>query len=574
MKVGYVRGGKRYKKNLRFVSSIVMTFGVLITLFLVIQNRSAVDKEICLIEEQNLSRVDSSVISSFDQITHINNYFASIVMQQTEFPLPDYGVSWYTRLNDRATLCITLLNYIRGIYVKNGQNEYQKGLNLENPFEISKSTPDIRHFGEMNAVDILFYPQSTQERLYFRQEYEEGGYDKNDVLISADIVYLSQSILGTSDPDVFRCVVDADGGIILTDRADLIQKNIFDYFKLTDRTISEGSRSVKSGGKDYFISMSRVDGLELYSVSMTKRSVYGSYYSSMVTNMFLIGMLFIGVSIIIAVIIARRTYGPIKLLIHSLDSYFPQNYLDKSIDEINYLTERFHQLYAHNTELNEAVSKDIISLRNQQVIALQAQISPHFIYNTLDAINWISLDLIGIRNPISICVLNTADILRSCMDASSMFDTLSREIEITKKYIEVLKIRYNNSFDVNWEVDQSLLQCRVLKICMQPIVENTAFHGLSKLDGRGKITVRINRVENDTLAIVIGDNGVGISPENLAELKKNISESQPYPSRNIGIRNVNLRLKLLYGDRFGVFISSVENQGTTCTLLMPIEFNG
>lgn len=228
------------------------------------------------------------------------------------------------------------------------------------------------------------------------------------------------------------------------------------------------------------------------------------------------------------------------------------------------------QLYSKNKELNTVVSEKFKQLQEYQVSALQAQINPHFIYNTLDAINWIAIGQLKRGNPISACVLNMGAVLQSSMDTSSLFHRLSEEVDISQKYVNILELRCDNRFDVVWEVDQTLLDTVILKLCIQPILENAVQHGLLQLtERRGLIRIRIGREEDD-LCIRVTDNGVGIEENQLHELIENIHSEKPQ-AKHIGMRNVNLRLKLIYGEKYGLTIQSRYGEGTTCTLLMPID---
>lgn len=571
-KAAFERVGKRYRKHLLFIVSMLASLAILMLILLTTENRKAVEKELYLLEQQKHSYGESTLLEAFSQITSVNNYFASMVLQETEFPLPAHDAEWYTRLNDRATTCITLLNYIKGIDVANERVEYHKG---EENAEFSADPgqdPRFLVFGRMNDITIAALDGGIQDKIFFYKVPGEADYAENQ---GGDF-----GGCPVSWPDGHRhhhrqriplcygrfrphCAVRP---------AERYSAEFFSAVGLPDHLVEEGGSDVRIGDESFLLSVSRIDSLELYYVSLTRREIFQSYYSSMTMRMVLIGLLFMLAAIVLGVIITSRTYRPIRQLLRTLNAYFPQSFLDHSLDEINYMTERFKQIYTDNTELVNAVDRDIVHLREQQAAALQAQISPHFIYNTLDAINWISLDSLGRQNPISLCVLNTAEVLKSCMDQSTMFDTLEREIAITRNYIEVLKIRYNNTFAVDWQVDESLFACKVLKICMQPIVENMAFHGLACSGGQGKMQIVIGRQEDNTLKISISDNGVGISAVRLEELRQSINDAKSSPSSHIGMRNVNLRLKLIYGERYGVELFSRQGEGTTCILTMPIDF--
>lgn len=565
------RVGKHFGKQLVSITALVMLLAAVLFLLLFAQNRKTIDTELFLIEQQKHSYAESTLMESFDQITVVTNYFASMVLQEAQFPLPTYAAEWYVRINDRATTCLTLMNYIKGIDVANDGTEYHKG---ERGPDISLNPaqdPRFLMLGSMNDTGIAILKGDSAEKLYFYKLPAAGDYAGNRVVVSVDARYLGQTVTGITTDSAYQCVVDSAGTILLSDRAGYMQQNVFTQFGLEQYPVEEGGTTVKIGGEQYMLAMSKIDGMDLYFVSLARKDSFSAYYTATTQRLVIIGLVLLLAALGFGFVIARWTYKPIRLLLQNLNSYFPQNFLDHSMDEIHYINQRFQEVYTDNMELSKAVDRDIMRLREQQAAALQAQISPHFIYNTLDAINWISLDLLGRHNPISLSVLNTAEVFKSCMDQSTMFDTLEREIAITRNYIEVLKLRYNHAFEVVWEVDETLLRCKVLKICMQPVVENMAFHGLGGCNGQGRIQIKIFRAKGDTLCIEISDNGIGIEAQRLEELRKTINDVKTSPSNHIGLRNVNLRLKLLYSERYGLQLFSEEGKGTTCTLTMPID---
>jgi two-component system sensor histidine kinase YesM len=234
------------------------------------------------------------------------------------------------------------------------------------------------------------------------------------------------------------------------------------------------------------------------------------------------------------------------------------------------LQENIAKLYINNRDLNKAVHDDILILKNQQAIALQSQISPHFIYNTLDAINWKAADLLGRKNPISKCVIDMANVIEYSMDSSTFLAPLREEIEISKKYIDILNQRYNEKLNVKWIVDDTLLDCKVIKICIQPLIENAVFHGISNDIENGKIYIKVHSL-NDNLIIEIADNGNGVTEENLNELKEKMDDYKNSPKKHTALRNVNIRIKLLYGENYGLNVKNSPEGGFLCSVSMPID---
>ena len=210
------------------------------------------------------------------------------------------------------------------------------------------------------------------------------------------------------------------------------------------------------------------------------------------------------------------------------------------------------------------------ALRQQQIISLQLQLSPHFMYNTLDAINWIALDELGADNKISYCIQHTVKMLRSGIDVTSMFSDVRNEIEICKNCFEVLQIRFGLKIDFKTpDINGKLGDTVLLKNCLQPIIENAVYHGFANEDvNDAKIVLDITESDSD-ITVSVKDNGVGMTEEKITELTEYINAPLSGDWKHVGLRNVNWRLRLLYGENYGLKIQSKVGVGTVCSILMP-----
>jgi len=563
--------GKNFKNNLMFIVSIIIIFTLILFFVLQINNSKSIQKEILNIEQQKIDKMNNSIVSQIDLITKINCYFSSVVLKEHTYPLLEQDVSWYASLNERSALCVSIMDYIRLIRVTNGNSSYQTA---EYDEEIVSGSENLICVGEMNATEILYIKNCKTDALMFRITPNNQDYAENNVLILANSAIFGENILGRNTNESSTAyVVDRDGNIVLSNSYDDLGSNLFSLYKLNRKEQSEEKRMVSLNGSKYSYCSEKIGDFDLYSVVLTNQSVYAGYYTAMQLNTVIFGIILVGISFLLSLIIAYRTYRPLRNLIKTLNNYIPELHIGKNLDEIAYIQDNIAKLYSNNHNLKQVVDEDIKLLKNQQAIALQSQISPHFTYNTLDAINWIATDLIGRKNPISSCVINMANIIKYSMDSSTFFTQLSEEISVAKMYVEILKVRYNNKHRVEWEIDESLLDSKVIKICIQPIIENAVFHGISSISQEGRILVRVYSESND-LKIEISDNGVGISQESLEKINSHINNFENLPPNHIGLRNVNMRFKLLYGEKYGVFIKNGDISGVTCYLLLPIKRNG
>lgn len=214
--------------------------------------------------------------------------------------------------------------------------------------------------------------------------------------------------------------------------------------------------------------------------------------------------------------------------------------------------------------------------KQAELSALQSQINPHFLYNTLDSIQGQAL-----RDDNQEIAQMTAALSRFFRYSISMKDsivTLADELKNVQNYIFIQKYRFGDRFRLEVEYDDpSTLECKVPQMILQPLVENAVYHGLEKTSEQGCVTVKLARTQH-RLDIAVIDNGVGIGEEKLAELNARLErpglleDAATWKGRSgIALRNVHQRIHLLYGEDYGLHIFSAEGVGTKCVLMLPLQ---
>ena len=193
--------------------------------------------------------------------------------------------------------------------------------------------------------------------------------------------------------------------------------------------------------------------------------------------------------------------------------------------------------------------------------ALQHQINPHFLHNTLNSIYWESIRLTGSENSCSLMVSNLSFVMRYSLSDPQENVKIEEELNYLKKYLEIMKIRYPDKFDVEYRIDSYSAIYPIKKMILQPLVENSIYHGIKEKEGRGRICIGLKRLRH-SLALYIYDNGMGISPDGLARLKKRLVSENEDADHHIGLVNTDMRLKLAYGERSALRIKSKEGEYT------------
>ena len=194
--------------------------------------------------------------------------------------------------------------------------------------------------------------------------------------------------------------------------------------------------------------------------------------------------------------------------------------------------------------------------------ALQAQINPHFLYNTLDAIAWLCED--GQNKEAEEMVTALANLFRISISKGHEMIPIEKELQHARSYLKIEKIRYKDQFTYHFDVDETCLGYLCNKITLQPIIENAIYHGVNQMPDEGKIDIRIFSKEDDII-FQIEDNGVGMTEEMCREILQRESGDRT----GIGIKNVNDRIKIYFGEEYGITIASELDEGTCVTIRMP-----
>ena len=202
---------------------------------------------------------------------------------------------------------------------------------------------------------------------------------------------------------------------------------------------------------------------------------------------------------------------------------------------------------------------------------MQSQINPHFMYNTLESINMLAI-LKG-NFEISDIMTAFANILRFNIDNKNNLITLDEEIKYVSDYLMIQKFRYQEKIKVVYEVEPGTEKYLILKLILQPLVENAIYHGITDKQGPGLIKIAVQK-ENNHLRLRVTDDGLGIKPDRLEEIIKSLEQEETTGKRrSVGLKNIHERIKLFFGCEYGIQLKSHEGLGTTVELLIPAISN-
>jgi two-component system sensor histidine kinase YesM len=236
-------------------------------------------------------------------------------------------------------------------------------------------------------------------------------------------------------------------------------------------------------------------------------------------------------------------------------------------DEYGYIVQTIIKTFIERSFLKIQLSERMYKSKTIELLALQSQINPHFLFNTLETINWKVLGFTGKPNEANEMISSLSDILKYTLQRDEREVSVRDEIRYTESYIMIQKVRYRDKFEVVWNYDDDVLLVPIMKLLLQPLVENSIYHGIKAKDGKGTIAIGIKRT-GGWLEISVADDGLGISPDRLAEIKSDLMRDSGF-SAHIGLYNTNKRLRLQYGEDSGISIESEEGRKTTVRALIP-----
>ena len=274
-----------------------------------------------------------------------------------------------------------------------------------------------------------------------------------------------------------------------------------------------------------------------------------------------------GVCLILASLLAVWVYKPIRNTIRVLKDVALLTEWDKKehVDEMEAIQRSILSAKREQDDLNEQIQERIISLHNAQICALQSQINPHFLNNTLEAIGNAAALLMKGENKVTEMIYSLGMLMRISLSGENYLVPLEEELKHVELYVKLVDFRFRGRIKMLIEIPEDLKREKIVKLTLQPLIENAIEHGLAKKRTDGNIWIR-GECQNDKIYIYVIDNGNGVSEEMLVKLRKQLEESAINGSRHIGLRNVNQRLKLVFGEECGLRLSNVQEGGLCVTV--------
>lgn len=303
------------------------------------------------------------------------------------------------------------------------------------------------------------------------------------------------------------------------------------------------------------------------------KNFYKLIYDMKKINIFII-IICILFCLLASLIVSHTISSPIKKMqkkmIEIESGNFNQKFFTNSKGELGDLATGFNRMVVKIKELIDSVIKEEELKKEAEITALQLQINPHFIYNTLESIN--SLARIKKEDEISHLIVLLGRLLRSSISSFNETVTIRQEISYAESYLEIQKIRMRHPLNIQIFIDPAIENYSTIKWILQPIIENAIVHGIDPLQSTGEIKVS-GRLEENHILFEVSDKGVGIEPSKLMEIRHHLKYKSAHLTKyknRIGLYNVQTRISSHFGKEFGIEINSTMNEGTTVFTKIPI----
>lgn len=396
--------------------------------------------------------------------------------------------------------------------------------------------------------------------------------------IKPDLFYKLYNNINKNERDLV--IVDGEGKIVFDWNESFIMHDFSEAYPGLDFRSRNREINSEKLGKVYLL-YSHSDELNLMFVEIVPVKELLSQINTNTTPVLLVAFLSFIVFLLVAFYISRNIAMPLKLMENSMSKVekgdFTQKVEINTHDEIGNFASRFNRMVEKIQELIVKVYETQLKKMESDFKALQAQINPHFLYNTLESIN--CLAEIKDEKEISEMVRGLGKMFRYSIRNDKEFVTLKDELDHVKNYILLQAVRYEDRFKIVYDIPKELMEINVLKLILQPLVENAIYHGLEKVSRKGLIRISAS-LDMDRLKIQVSDNGRGMEKEKIEEINRQLENNiddlpgSDYNGRSIGIFNINSRIKLHFGSKYGLMLEGENDNGIVVTMIHYIKKGG
>ncbi len=541
------------------------------------------NEKIALAQQNVITALTTDIKASTLKLSHFLNSSNGRALELAAAVANSNGQDSYdyrSQLEELYNFAVTPSSDIIAIhfYSKDGEVNYLKDglaiplseLRRQRFYTEALDDPDQTHVGSMPS-NITYMDKLTDKArmalvvAFAPQKTERSGSIEMVCMYTYTHVNVTIQEYSSDVTKGRMCLVDNDGKMLIPPK-----RGLSDYVLPWKLYMAEpGNYTYKTDGKMMQYTVSLVPGTNWRLVNAVDESVLLQEFNRTGSVIIAISLVLFALFIGFSLIFLRNIIVPVNRLIggmHRVEGGDLDIRLDPSGEkEMRMLTQSFNSMIGKTKTLMLTNEEQQREKHRVEMQALQSQINPHFLVNSLSNIRFMAIvaKYNGIKNMTEALI----KILSTSFRHSPKLFTIKEEIELLESYVYLMQIRYAENFDVTYEVDEECNNFKVPRLILQPIMENSIVHGFEDKDDIGTITVTVRRADN-TVMITICDNGKGMTPQMIEALLA-ADPSDGETSGNIGVSNVNKRIKLNFGTQYGLSMTSQPGKGTTTTIVIP-----
>ena len=432
------------------------------------------------------------------------------------------------------------------------------------------STPHVQNLFEDPDYRYRWVVSLSRQVELTRAGSIEGGVLLVDMSFSGIEQICKDVELASSDGYLY--LIDGDGEIIYHPRQQLIYAGLLEENNRTAAGYEDGSHAETFGGAKRQVTVKTVGytGWKLVGV-VPADNIWDNYGQLLLFFLFVV-LFSIFLLVFVNLHLSERISVPIKTLeraVKELEAGREEVDIDVSGPyEIEHLGHSIRSMVSTMRHLMDDIIEQEAQKRRSELDVLQSQINPHFLYNTLDSVVWMTEN--GRTDEAILMVTSLARFFRISLSRGSNIIPIADELEHARHYLTIQKMRYKNKFSAVIAAEDGVEGLYTIKLIVQPILENAIYHGMAYADGDGEITVRARR-DGEDVVIEVADNGPGMPEETVERLLDQSYAAAPgTQGSGLGLRNVHQRIRLTFGEEYGLAIHSEPDAGTTVCIRLPV----
>lgn len=566
------------QEKLSYIFILTIVIPLIIFSFLLFRNQNK------MIEEKIIDSVNRETIQTSDMISHdflniksITNLFYldeelnKILIDYNSGKIKNLEEFNFNKIMSKYNSGINRINF-QTIIITNDNKIYGNAMFKDKVNKINLESENWHRILEKSPANIYWIKSPILDTIFTTTDYPYV-YIVRKIHDRSTWKPVGTLVLGISENEIrkmYSGYVSENNSVLIVDEKNNLVSNIDNLNLNMDTNIIKDYLHHHSGNFKY-----KINGQNLlvsyYTINATGWKMFSFYdlnsllsaFDSINNRFVLLIILYLALAILIALISLKGFTKSINLLYCNMEKVKGGNLNARvpviSNDEIGELSQQFNLMVENIEELMEELVEEQEAKREAELVALQTQINPHFLYNTFASIRY--LIYTENKEDADAIILSFIRLMKNILSDTKEFITIEKEISLLKDYIYIQKLALANEVEVNINIDEDIRDIKMIKLLLQPLVENAFLHGLKPKKGKGYIEIN-GYGKDDIIVFEIIDNGVGFNVEDLGKLEKPDSNS-------IGLKNIEDRIVLIYGDEYGLEINSTPQKGTKIVIRFP-----